>query len=262
MPEITAPAARDDAGGSAIGRRVLGAGLAGLAASLLPGLRGRAAAGTDTTDAPAETVPDQGSTPQEGEEDDSTPGTETVVPEGQTPDETDAPTTTEAATTTTAPPRRPTAADIELLGFAQQLEMAVVGVYDRALGGDALDDTARTVFSIIRESHQAYGQTAAALLGQDSPRGGPLDVPELSALGTLGGSQEDLAAEALGAETMALATHIELVGQVESTEGAELLASMAVIESRNCVVLSELSGKSGLDALEIAEGDAIQMAAG
>lgn len=238
MPEIPAPAARADAS-PAIGRRVLGAGLAGLAASLLPALRGRAAASTDTTDPPV-----------------------TVVPEQPTPDETDGSTvSSEAATTTTEPRRRPSAADEPMLGFSQQVEAAIVEMYDRALTAGSLDDTARTVLTTIRESHQAYGHASSALLGQAAPRGGSIDVPEIAEL-AVDGSMQAIAESAVQAEAIAIATHTEVIGQLEGTDGARQLASMVTMASRHCVVLNELAGRTGLDALEIPDVQALEMAAG
>ena len=64
-------------------RALLGIGLGGAAASLLPFLTGRASA---------------------------------------------------SASSTTAPPKRPTADDVSLLGAAQQLELAAVTLYEKAIG--------------------------------------------------------------------------------------------------------------------------------
>ena len=186
MPETHAPPARDDDAAAPIGRRLLGAGLGGLAASLLPQLMGRARA-TTPDDTSGVTTPDAGSTPPEGEGTGETSPTDvTVVPEGPTPDETEASTSsTMPATTTTAPARRPTEADIELLGFARSVEMMVVHLYDTMLAGGLLDDTARSVVETIREAHQGYGQGVGALLGQAAP-----DDVEVEIGITVGSSQE------------------------------------------------------------------------
>jgi rubrerythrin len=270
MPETHAPSARDDDATPTIGRRLLGAGLAGLAASVLPGLAGRTFAQTsDTTGGSSDTTgdttggtgPTQGSTPREGEDtggsnEGGTVGA-TVVPTGPTPDETDTSTTTELAATTTEPARRPTEADEELLGFMQQVEAAVVRLYDTALAGNALDDTSRAVFSAIRESHQGYGQAAGALLGQAAPKAAEAELPELGDLDVGATSVSAVAEAALRAEAIALATHRDTVGQLEGTDGARLVASIAVMEARHCTVLAELAGRRGLDALELPDVETI-----
>ena len=260
MPETHAPAARDDATPPALGRRLFGAGLAGLAASVLPGLASRASASPDdTTD---DSVPTQGSTPREGEDTGNT-GNVTVVPTGPTPDETDAaPPPSDAGTTTTEFTRRPTQEDTGPLGFMQQIENAVVRLYDTALAGDALDETSRAVFATIRESHQGYGQAAGALLGQEAPTEAEIDIPELADLDFGASSVRELADAAYQAEAIALTTHLDTIGRITGTEGGRMLASIAVMEARHCVVLSELAGRTGLAAYELPDVGPLAMAEG
>jgi len=267
-PETPAPPARDDAaGGRAVGRRLLGAGVAGLAASLMPGLATRVGATTpDTTDdTTADTVPDQGSTPKEGE-DSGSGSTEnvTVVPTGPTPDETDPSTPdTGAATTTTEAARRPTQADVAPLGFMQQVETAIVALYDSALAREGLDETSRSVLSAIRESHQGYGQAVGAMLGQAAPEKSETTSFTEFELGLGDGSIAEIAEIAEAAyrvEAIALATHLDLIGKLEATDGGRLLASIAVMEARHCTVLSHLAGRTGLDSLELPDVEPLVLA--
>jgi FlaG/FlaF family flagellin (archaellin) len=271
MPETPAPLARDDgAAAPVVGRRLLGAGLAGLAATLLPGLVGRASAGSpDTTDdTTADTVPDQGSTPKEGEDSGDGGGsgdTEpvTVVPTGPTPDETDASApVSEAATTTTAAPQRPTAEDAGGLGFLQQLEAAITRMYDQVLESDALDETARGVFTTIREAHQGYGQAVGAMLGQDAPSASEVPTFQEFEVDGTGRSVAELAERAYTAEATALATHLDMIGRVEATDGARMLGAIATIQARHCAVLAHLAGRTGLDAIELPDVQPIAMTAG
>ncbi|MDP9463961.1 MAG: ferritin-like domain-containing protein [Actinomycetota bacterium] len=125
--DVTQPAPADSA---IMRRRLLGIGLGGTAASLLPFLSGRAGATTPT-----------GST-----------------------------SSTTPATTTTAPPKRPTNDDVALLGFAQSVELAARDLYDVALGNTTFDDNQRAVIATIRESHDAYAASLSALLGRQAPQ--------------------------------------------------------------------------------------------
>ena len=103
--DVTEPAPADSA---IMRRRLLGVGLGGAVAALVPLLSGRASA-TTTTGSTTDTTP------------------------GSTAD------TAAATTTTTTPPKRPTDADITELAFAQTLEVAIRDLYDVALRTDVFD---------------------------------------------------------------------------------------------------------------------------
>jgi len=108
---------------SARRRRLLGIGLGGAAVSLMPFLAGRAGA----------------TTPATGPTDSSS-----------------------AATTTTAPQKRPTDADVTMLGFAQSIEIAAFQLYEVALATDVFDDNDRDVLATILEAHRAYAGSLSA----------------------------------------------------------------------------------------------------
>jgi len=201
-------------------RRLLGAGLVGLAGTLVPQLSSRVAASTPP----------------------NTDGTATGDTEP-------------AATTTTAPARRPTDGDVSLLGFAQTLELAAVALYDQALGGDAVADQA-SLLATLRESHQAYAQVLSGFLGTKADGVASTDVVEQFGDG-FGGSLDDVLAAAYALETTALATHTELVGQLEGTEGAALLSSILVAEARHATVLADLAG-ADLDAQLMSDAAALE----
>jgi hypothetical protein len=51
-------------------------------------------------------------------------------------------------------------------------------------------------------------------------------------------------------ESVAVATHTELLGLLEGVDGAKLVASVLAVEARHCTVLADLSGNGDdLDAL-------------
>lgn len=214
--DIDSPATptADAPDGSSLRRRLLGAGLVGLAGSLLPSLASRAGA--------------------------------TSVP----------PETTTAATTTTAPPRQPTSDDEALLGFAQQVELAAVVLYDQALAGRQSDGTNRSTLLAIRESHQAYAQALSAILGKGAP-----DIPAAEIVEQYGAKFSGLPGEMLTAaaelENIAVATHTEVVGALQGTDGAALIASILVVEARHVVVLLDMAEQTDLDALLVNDAAAL-----
>ena len=92
--------------------------------------------------------------------------TDTTGP-GGTDDTAAPPPETEAAPTTTAPPKQPTEADIELLGFAQSLEFAAAELYGQAI--PVLSEEISLEATVFRRHHQAYGEQIGALLGRQAP---------------------------------------------------------------------------------------------
>lgn len=199
---------------SVMRRRLLGAGVAGLAVSLFPRFASRVSA--------------------------------TTTPEESTP-----------ATTTTAPPRQPTGADADLLAFAQSMELAIVELYDLALG--VLDESdERSVFAAVREAHEAYAQSIASAIGTGAS---PTPLSELISEqegNFSGGSLEELARVAYDIEATALATHTDVIGQLEGTNPAALLASIVVTEARHCTVFATIAGETDLDVLLLSDATALQ----
>lgn len=160
-------------------------------------------------------------------------------------------------TTPVSSPQRPTTADSVLLGVAQRLELAAVSLYDTALAGEALTDDVRPTFGYIRQSHLAAAQALSALLGRSAP-GQPLeDLLDEAADSFSSSSLTEVAAAAAELENLAAATHNDLVGALEGTDGAELVASILVIESRHATVLAKIAGKTDLDELLLNEAKSL-----
>lgn len=157
-----------------------------------------------------------------------------------------------SAPTTTAPPLRPTTDDVALLDFAQGVEMAARELYDMALQSSSLSDVERAVIVTIRESHDAYVQSFSGLLGREASQQTNADAVAAFA-DAFGGSTADMLAAASALESTAVATHTELLGQLQGIDGAKLIASIVVIEARHGTVLASLAGKSGLDDLLVNE---------
>lgn len=152
------------------------------------------------------------------------------------------------STTTTAPPKRPTDADVALLGFAQQLELTARDLYDKALAASGWSADQLTVIATIRESHEAYAQSLSGLLGADAP-GAPSD--EL--LRTIGlawaGTPSKFLEAAYHLESAAVATHADLIAQLQGTDAVSLIASIQIAEARHGTVLAAMDGLTDLPAL-------------
>lgn len=161
-------------------------------------------------------------------------------------------TATASAPTTTAPPKRPTVDDVDLLGFAQGVEMAARALYDMALGTSSLSGSDRDVFVTLRESHEAYVQAFSGMLGRQAPLQVNDDVVALLEADFTGSTAAVLAA-AYTLESTAVATHRDIVRELQGTDGANLIASILVIEACHGTVLAAMAGKTDLDELLVNE---------
>jgi hypothetical protein len=212
------------ADGGMVRRRLLGIGLGGAAVSLLPLFSGRAAASTPDT------------TPNSSPE-------------------------TSGATTTTSPPQRPTDADASLLAFAQGVELTVRDLYDAALRVKGWDDSTKAVLATIRESHESYATSLGGLLGRKGTQQRDPVYDELKA--SFAGDTKSVLQAAYDLEATAVATHTDVIGQLQGTQGVALLASILVVEARHGTVLAELRGSTDLDTLLVStEADALTPAEG
>jgi hypothetical protein len=157
-----------------------------------------------------------------------------------------------AAPATTAPPLRPTADDVTLLGFAQGVEMAARALYDTALANTSIAGIDRDVILTIRESHDAYVQGLSGLLGRAAPLRVNADAVAAFEAAFSGGLADVLAA-AYALESTAVATHRDILGQLQGADGANLIASILIIEARHGTVLAAMGGKTSLDDLLVSE---------
>jgi hypothetical protein len=213
-------------------RRLALGGLAALAGSAVAALAtGRAAAQTATTE--------EESVSTEAESQTRTQGAET--------------TTTEAAASTTAPPKQPTEADIDLLGFAQSLELAAAVLYGEAI--PALGEEMSLEATVFRRHHQSYGEQIGALLGRQA-RGVPnrtLVDERTSAFSA--GAEGAVIRAAYDLESSLAATNTVLLERLRGTDGLTLIASIQPIEARQSVVLGQAVGLSVEELLPVLEGE-------
>lgn len=149
-----------------------------------------------------------------------------------------------ATSTTSAAPLRPTADDVELLSFAQQFELTARDLYDVALRGAVADSEHVNVFRTVRENHEEYANALSALLGVAAPQ--QRDDDRFAA------SEGDFGADDLDAvidaayelESIAVATHTDLVGQLTGVSGAKTLAGALLVESAHCTMLASVAGRA------------------
>ena len=63
---------------------------------------------------------------------------------------------------------------------------------------------------------------------------------------------------AYNVEATLVATHTDLIGQLEGTNGAALIASILITEARHCTVLAVIAGETDLDVLLLSDATALQ----
>ena len=153
------------------------------------------------------------------------------------------PASTAEATTTTAPPLRPTADDVALLSFAQQVEATAVALYNEALKVTGWSDEQALVVTFIRDAHLAYAQSLSGLLGRDAPNSISQEVFDAQKDG-FSGAIDAVLASAGALESTAVATHGDVIAKLVGTDGASLIASIQMNEARYCTVLADLAGEA------------------
>ncbi len=164
--------------------------------------------------------------------------------------------TTAATTTTTSPPSQPTDDDAKLLAFAQTLEVAIRDLYDVALRNDIFDDDQRAVMATIREAHEAYASSLSALLGEKTPQLGDPIADDLKS--KFSGDVRTVLDAAYMAESTAVATYTEMLGELQGLQGATLIASILIVEAAHGTVIADLNGITTLDELLVVpEADAL-----
>lgn len=159
------------------------------------------------------------------------------------------------ASTTTTPPVRPTESDVELLLFAEAVELTARDLYAAAVDTGAFDDRITAVLTAFGEHHRAYADAIGALLGpQSSRRRDEALFDQLERAVTTPATALATAAEL---EDVAVATHTALTGQLQSLQAVSLVASILVVEAQHATTLLDLDGETDLDALLTTRSDAL-----
>jgi len=125
--------------------------------------------------------------------------------------------------------------ELDLLKFAQGLELALHDLYDEAL---QIDNNS-AAWTAMANSHESFAQAIAGLAGLSANERND----ELFSNYRVAIRGEDRVKAAYDLESAAAATHIDLIGKLSDAGAAEVIASIAAAESRHCVVLADVLGK-------------------
>lgn len=142
----------------------------------------------------------------------------------------------------TETPSRPTDDDVALLAFAQSFELTARDLYQTVVDNDGAGDYA-DVFDTLRQNHEEYGNVLAGIIGVDAPQRRDDAIFDQFSAGFEGGSIDSIAQAAYDLESTAVATHTDLIGQLEGLHGATTLAALLVVEARHCTVLAHIGGR-------------------
>ena len=146
------------------------------------------------------------------------------------------------------PPKKLQKADRPLIAAAKVLELTAASLYAQAEGTTdklGLDEAGVALVSALHAHHQAYAEALSGLYGPGSPAD-----PSESAATLLGGAafssgnRSEFLAAAVALEDRAADTHLSLLGLLESTDAAALVASIQIAEARHSTALSQLAGSS------------------
>lgn len=157
---------------------------------------------------------------------------------------------------TTTPPRRPTAADSALLGFAQQAELAARDLYQAAVAAGSGGDQTASIAALAAH-HDAVSQSISALIGRDAPQS-RLDSVFDTFEDRFTGDTETLALAAHELENTLVTTHLSLIETLDGTDGVDLVASVVIAEARHVTAMAALAGLSPVadtDAYLVAPAD-------
>jgi len=160
---------------------------------------------------------------------------------------------TAPAPTTTAPPKRPTSADIVLLGFAQSLEFAASQLYGQAT--PTLSTDWQPIGAAFGRHHRAYGEQIGALLGRRAP--GVANQTLLNERTPAFGARTEPAIlqAAYELEISLAASYTQLLGLLKGMDGITLVASFQPVEARQAVVLGQGTGVAEEELMPVVEGD-------
>lgn len=166
--------------------------------------------------------------------------------------------TSDVETTTTAP-LRPTSDDIRLLGFAQSFELTARDLYQAALDGGLADSDLSDVFTTLRDNHGEYANRLSGLLGVDAPQQRDDALFDELVGGFESGDAPAAATAGIDLEATAVATHNNLLGQLQGVDGIAAVASFVVVEARHGTVLADVAGNGDdLDALLTSDAEPLE----
>lgn len=146
-------------------------------------------------------------------------------------------------------PVRPTEADTVLLASVQASALAVRDLYQTAVAAGAGGDHVAGLVAIAAH-HDAYAQAISSLIGRAAPQARDSKLFEANKA-DFGADTTAVALAAHSVENSLVADHTGVVGALEGTEGAALVASMIIIEARHVVALATIADKSPVSDIDL-----------
>jgi rubrerythrin len=143
----------------------------------------------------------------------------------------------------TTSPRRPTPEDIQVLLFAQSVELAAAEGYRLAADTGLISEEVTPVALGFRQHHLEHARGVGAQAGSGA-RGRPnrAVVAEFGPRLQAATNERELLEVAFELEMAAASTYAFALGAVQATRSAELMAAIMPIEARHAVVLGEVLG--------------------
>ena len=99
------------------------------------------------------------------------------------------------------------------------------------------------VLMAARANHQAAADALSALIGTAAPQTADAELFEQYADRFRTSDITAAAAAGYELESTLVATHTELIGQLEGIDGAKTIAAVLIMEARMCTVLADLAGE-------------------
>jgi hypothetical protein len=145
---------------------------------------------------------------------------------------------TTAATTTTLPPQAPQPGDVPLLNFAEAIELTARDLYQEAVSAGIKDD----VLTGLLNNHRGFGDIIRGRLGTRSDGVRDEDLYRQYTDQFKATDMKTLSSPAYELESTLVATHTAILGRLQGTDGARLIASIQIVEGRQAAVLADIGG--------------------
>jgi hypothetical protein len=139
-------------------------------------------------------------------------------------------------------------ADKALLNVAQSAELAVHDLYLNAIAKAGFSGDELATMQLFADHHLAYVQAIGGLLGSDAPFERDDAIYQQFLGATSSGATAARTLQAL--ENTLVATHTDILSRIVGTNGAELVASVIVVEARHAAVFGSLPTVSLTSALD------------
>lgn len=143
----------------------------------------------------------------------------------------------------------PTSADIRLLAFANQAELAARDLLAVAAAQTAFDTETQEMLVTLHDHHLAAAQAINGLIGAAASNQRSDAVYDAFASRVRGSNAGAILDAVRELENTLVSTHLSLVGTLNGTEGSALVASILSVQARRAATLAVLAGRSFDDAL-------------